>query len=508
MAEAARVRKVVVVGRDDALWLTAHVLWRSFHSADVEVSVVELPSLLRSGDVYPTLKAQEGFHSLLGLDEGALMQATQATYSLGQRFANWSKARAPFIHGYSTYGKTINRVPFHQYWVKAHKAGLKAEFDDFSINAASIKQGRFFIPGADTDSFAICDYAYHLDAVLYCQVLKGLLRQRGVAITEGRVAETVRNGESGNITAVKLTNGQAVEADFFVDASGSEAVLIGRAFGTPTRSWKDWFPCDRLLTTFAAPLSPLPPFSHVAAFRSGWLGLYPLRNRTPVQQVYASVDMTDQEAYETAGMVSSMKFSPDAVVTSFEAGIRAEMWVKNCVAIGESACVLDPIDGARMHVNLIGLSHLVSLFPVENQLMPEREEYNRYVGASLERIRDYQLAHYKLNQRFDQPLWDHCRNSAVPDTLKYKLDLFAARGNLAMWDDETFQDDDWISLMIGHGLIPRAYDPLVDQMNEAEVIRQFQAMLGFIRMNVEKMKPMEAYLGQPIPGLVQGGGIE
>jgi tryptophan halogenase len=63
------------------------------------------------------------------------------------------------------------------------------------------------------------------------------------------------------------------------------------------------------------------------------------------------------------------------------------------------------------------------------------------------------------------------------------------------YDDETFPDDEWIAMLIGHGLIPQTYDPVVDQMEEGQVIQQFQKMLGFIRMNVEGMKPMETFLG-------------
>jgi tryptophan 7-halogenase len=65
-----------------------------------------------------------------------------------------------------------------------------------------------------------------------------------------------------------------------------------------------------------------------------------------------------------------------------------------------------------------------------------------------------------------------------------------------MYDDETFEEDDWICMLLGHGLIPKTYDPLVDQTDNAEAIQQFQKMLGFISGVVQPMKPMEAYLGR------------
>jgi tryptophan halogenase len=501
MAEPKRVRKVVVLGRDESLWLAVNTLERAFSKADIEITAIELPSFLRAGDVYPTLRAQEAFHSLMGLKEDALMRASQATFSLGQRFSNWAKTRPPFFHAYSTYGAKFERVHFHQYWVKARANGMKAEYDDFSLSVAAAKQGRFFIPSDDTDSFSNNDYAYHLGAIGYCQALKQVALQRGITHRTGRLAEALR-AENGDITGLLLNDGQKVEGDFFIDASGSESLLLGKAMGVEIESWGEWFPCDRILTTYAAPLSPLPTFSQASAFRSGWLGLYPLRDRTAVQQVYTSVDMNEQEAFETAGLVSSLKLHPDAVVTPYAAGRRSQFWAGNCLAIGEAAIVFDPIDNVRMHANLVGLSHLVSLLPIDSDMALERDEYNRNVTTAFERIRDFQICRYKLNQRFDQPMWDHSRAMILPDKLQHKLDVFEARGRLISYEDETFEDPEWIAMLIGHGLMPKTYDPLVDQVSEAEVIRRFQQMLGFIRHSVEKMGPMEPHLGlSPVAGM-------
>lgn len=498
MAEVDRISKIVIVGRDETLWLTANVLWRALGHAGIDITLVELPSLLRPGDVFPTLKQQEAYHNLIGLDETAMMRASDATFSLGQRFANFSKTRPPFIHAYSTYGRPLNRIPFHHFWVKARASGMKAEYDDFSINAAAAKQGRFFLPGEATDGFAVCDYAYHLGAIGYCNVLKTVALSRDIGThIPGRLADVIKDPANGHIRAVSLMDGRTIEGDFFIDASGAESALLGNALGVQFESWHKWLPCDRILNTYAPPMSPLAPHSQIAAFRSGWVGMYPLRNCTAVQQVYTSVDLKDEDAFEAASIVSSMKLHPQAVVTPFSAGTRQVCWEKNCVAVGEAAVVMDPIDSVRMHVNLVGLSHLVSLFPVSGNCALESAEYNRNVSTSFARIRDYQMCHYLLNQRHDQPFWDYCRTIQAPDTLQYKLDLFAARGVLALYDDETFDDDDWYAMLLGHGVIPKAYDPLVDQTPDAEAIQHFQRMLGFIRMNVEKMKPMEAFLDAP-----------
>jgi len=489
-----RINKVVVLGRDESLWLAVNALHSAFHSAGVEITAVELPSLRRPGDVLPTFKSQEAFHRLLGLKEAELLQVTAGTYSLGQRFANWSKTQPPFMHAYSTYGLKFQRLSFLQFWLKARQNGMKAEFEDFAIGAVAAKTGKFFIPGGEIDGFAICDYGYHLDAQAYNRVLKQLAARRGVTIVEARLAEAVKDPQSGDILRLVLGNGQSVEGDFFVDASGSESVLLGQALGEGFETWSGYFPNDRLLTTAAPPFNTIPSYSQVAAFRSGWVGLYPMRDKVSVQQVYSSVDISDQEALEAVGLVSGLRLDGRATVSPIETGRRSRFWVRNCVAIGEAAVVLEPLDNIVMHLNLIGISHLIGLFPVDRTNLIESREYNATVTRVYERIRDFQMTHYKLNQRYDQPLWDHCRNMPLPEALAYKLDLFAERGHLVQYEDETFEEANWTAIFIGHGLVPKAYDPLVDEVPDDEAIRNFQKILGFIKTNVEPMKPQEDYL--------------
>ncbi|ESQ86747.1 hypothetical protein ABAC460_22110 [Asticcacaulis sp. AC460] len=486
------IRKVVIVGRDEALWLAANVLWNSFRRTGLEIVAVELPSQLRPADVIPTLRNQQAFHDLMRIKEAPLMAATQATFSLGQRFIGFSESRPPFLHAYGDSGWAINRVAFHHQWVRARAKGLDVPYDDFSLNAMAALQGRFFVPAGDTEGQE-CDYGYHFDASAYCQVLKQVILESGIGhVAAARLNDVSRDPDSGDITAITLPDGQTVTGDLFVDATGAESLLLGAAMGVPFQSWAQWFPCDRILTTRAAPIKAMPAFSQVTAHHAGWVAQFPLRNRTAVQQVYAGSQMTQQDALDTAARMAATEFA-EPVVRSFTAGRRQAAWSHNCVAIGEAAAVFDPIDSCSIQVILTGLSHLTSLLPLDRDMAPEAREYNLNVLTSLERIRDYQICHYKLNQRQGEPFWDRCRAMAVPDSLAYKLRLFEARGHLVEYDDETFLDYDWRAMLIGHGLIPRAYDIVADHLPENELAERLQKMLGFIKTRVQAMKPMDAH---------------
>ncbi len=494
---ASRIRKVVVVGRDEALWLASNILLTSFHRTGLEIVAVELPSRLRAVDVTPTLRNQQAFHGILRLKEAPVMALTQGVYTLGQRFSDFSKRLPGFVQGYGSDGQAINRVPFHHYWVKARASGLKAAYDDFSLNAVAARQGRFFKPDADTDTFAECDYAYHFEALPYNRILKQLVLERGIShVAAPALGQVSRDADTGHITAITLSDGQAVDGDLFVDATGAESLLLGGVMEAEFESWQSWLPCDRILTASAPPRTPLPSFSQVSAFRSGWAGQYPLRQRTAVRLVFRGTELNDQQALQSASAVTFMPFAPDAAVTGFTAGRRRVAWSGNCVGIGEAAAVFDPIDNVGMQGILTGLSHLTSLLPLDGNMALERKEYNLNVQSAYERIRDFQICHYKLNQRDGDPFWDQCRATELPDSLAYKLRLFEARGHLVEYDDETFLDHDWRTMLLGHGLIPRAYDPVVDQVPDGEVMQRFQQMFGFIKNRVVAMKTMEAFMAQ------------
>jgi tryptophan halogenase len=249
-------------------------------------------------------------------------------------------------------------------------------------------------------------------------------------------------------------------------------------------------------------LNPVPAFSQISAFREGWLGMYPLMNRTGMLAAYDSNFMTDDNMLPTMSALSGLPLEGDAVATAIAAGRRREPWIGNCVAIGDTALMPDPLDALDLHPLHTGISYLVSLFPVDRDDMPEARIYNEKVASHATGIRDFQISHYKLNRRFDEPFWDAVRDMDVPETLTRKLRLFQARGIVRIEEDETFQEENWTSIFTGHNLIPKSWDPLVDRIPEQEQIANFQRMLKFIASEVEAMPSLQAHLELNAPSPV------
>ncbi len=506
---AIPAKKVVIAGRDAAAWLSALALLRAFGAHGVTVEVIELPGLFRPGDVLLSHSGLQPFHTLLGLDEHAVLKATSGVYSLGQSFTNFAHARPAFLRPHGSHGMPLAGCDFHQLWVKARGEGMTAAFEDFSLTAVAAKQARFFTPDANTRAVARCDYGYHLRATPYVQVLKSQAVSLGAQVTAARDVRAEIDPASGHITALRTGDGRTVTGDLYIDATGPDSLLLGQGLNIPVDSWAQWSPVNRLLALAGERLETLPSHSQVRAQNGGCLHLAPAQDMTGIVFAYDGNRVDDDEAYRTAAITAGVKVKGDATVSSLAPGRRTLAWAGNCVAIGEAACVFDPIENPALLAIQLGLAHLIARFPGSGDMparnMPARnmpasnmaakaDAYNRSIADAFDTVRDFQTAHYALNRLQDVPLWDGLRDMPLPTGLADRIATFQANGALALSQHDSFQMDDWLSLFIGHGLIPRNHDPRADRIPRDDTIRHFQGNLKFIRESVEEMSSHKAYI--------------
>lgn len=498
-----RVESVAVVGRDAPLWLAAAALQRALGGTGLRVQAVELDSRLAEVDVHAAVPSLAAMHRLLGLDEGLVLKVCNGVPMAGQRFSNWAKGAPPFIVAYDDEPPPGGDLAFTQYWAKGALEGLRVGLEDFSLGAACARLNA--VPmSADERGPLSASYGYHLDAPAYAELAKQLALRLGVEVASAGIRNIEVEGD--RIAGIDLADGTRVTADLYVDASGREARLIGRMAGAEFESWSEWLPCDRVLAASAPRLSRLPSYSQVSAFRGGSVGLFPLQSRTPVVAAYNSAVVSDAEVAELAAVIARMPIGGDAVVSELRPGTQRSPWIGNCVAIGEAAVALDPIDAVELQVTHGCISHLMSVFPATADEFPEAEAYNRSVNRFGRNLRDFQAAHYLLNRRFDEPFWDRVRAAAMPPGLKRKADMFAARAQVPMNDDESFHEAVWALLLTGSGVVPQGYDPRVDALPDEAHIQRVQQRLRDVAETARRMPSVEQFLGieQRAPAQVGG----
>lgn len=489
--EGAPFRRVVIAGRDAALWLTANVIHAALSRQGVAVEVVELPTLLRTQDVYATLPAMEALHHLLGIDESQLLTQTRGAFTLGQRFGDVD-GQSNFFHPYGGIGAPIGGLPFFQCWLKARNFGLSVALEDFSLTAAAAMLGRMVVPDRETTAFARTDYGYHLPAAAYAGFLKALAVRRGVKASRTARLQVDLDPETGRIGTLGLDGGRMVSGDLFIDATGAEALLIGAGLGVARETWRARFPCDRVLSVGGAPFEPIPVFAQIRAVESGWIGFYPTQAGTGLLTAYNSARLSDEAALHKVAQTARLG-EGEAFVSATDPG-RRRAWERNCIAIGEAACVFDPVHNVELQAVQLGVVHLLSLFPVSYDYAAEQAEYNRLIEESFDRVCDFQQAYYALNRYGSSPFWADARQAPMSAALRRKVETFAARGDIPMLDGESFSVESWQCLLLGCGCTPDSHNPQIDLL-PAELMKQgFRSILSRVKLLVEKQASHESYL--------------
>ncbi|MGH8178700.1 MAG: tryptophan 7-halogenase [Steroidobacter sp.] len=487
------INDVIIAGRDAALWLSACVLQTALKPSHVRVTAIELPTHLLAPDAYATLPALEALHNLLVIDEAALLGATRGAFSFGQNFAAAPGKHASFFHAYGAYGAPVDQKAFFPHWLRARSFGLQVALEDFSLTAAAAKHGRMLIPDAATETYGRTDYGYHLPALDYVRVLRRLAQRRGVVIHQAMAIGCTLDAHTGAISAVTLDDNSRIEGQLFIDATGPEALLIGSALHGRRESWREYFPVDQMVVASGKRFSSIPPYAEIRACENGWGALHPGRSRTHVLQAYSSALCSMSAAVQATANVSGLILQ-DAAIRICDPGVRASAWERNCVAIGGAACTFDPVHSVDLHAVQMALVNFLSLFPVASEYSAERIEFNRVSRLGFERLRDFQSAYYRLNRYGDSAFWRHARESRISAELAHKIETFTARGEVPLYEHETFALESWLALFIGHGLVPETHDPMADRTPPETMRAELRRILGFIKDKVLEQTTHDSYL--------------
>jgi tryptophan halogenase len=496
---SGRVRKVVVVGGGTSGWMCAAALARMIEHAGVSVTLIESDEIGTVGVGEATIPSIRTFNTLLGLDENDFVRRTQGTFKLGIEFVDWYRQGSRYIHPFGTYGQDLNAIRFHQLWLKLKRLGDTGlgDLSEFNLCTMAATLNRFTRPRGGPDSvLASLRYAFHFDAGLYAQYLRRYAEARGVRRIEGKIVDVHLRSEDGFITSVVLQGGGTVAGELFLDCSGFRSLLIGQTLNIGFQDWSHWLPCDRAMAVPCESTAPLLPYTRSTADTAGWRWRIPLQHRTGNGYVYCS-DFIDDDAARAklfAGLDGAPKAEPR--VLKFTAGCRRKLWDKNCVAIGLAGGFLEPLESTSIHLVQTGIAKLMTLFPDRSCSGPEMDAYNGYAQQEYERVRDFLILHYKATQRDDTAFWRRCRSMAIPDSLQQKIALFGSKGRAFPAPDDLFNEHSWIAVMLGQGVAPTGYDPVVDSL-PIDAVRSFvQHARDAVTRTAQAMPPHQAFIDQ------------
>ena len=466
------ITNVIIVGGGTAGWMTAAALVTVFGQR-LTIRLIESEAIGTVGVGEATIPQIRFYNAQLGLDENDFMRQTQGTFKLGIEFVDWTRKGHAYIHAFgSVGGRDVGAAPFYQYWLKMRQTGEADELGAYMLNTVLARHNKFTRKGQVFNSpLGNLVYAFHFDASLYAKYLRAYAEAHGVRRTEGKVVDTLLRGEDGYLDAVVLDSGERVAGELFIDCSGFRGLLIEQALRTGYVDWSRYLPVNRALAVPCESVQPLTPYTRATARSAGWQWRIPLQHRIGNGYVYCSDDISDDEAAST--LLASLDGKPlaDPRPLRFVTGMRKKFWNKNCVAIGLSSGFLEPLESTSIHFVQSSIAKLIAYFPDRHFHAADIEQYNRLTQFEFERSRDFIVLHYKATERQDTPFWKRCQAMEMPPTLQEKLDLFRSAGRIHREHEELFTEVSWLQVLVGQGVMPKTYHPVVDLRTDDEVRR-------------------------------------
>ncbi|WP_394200903.1 tryptophan halogenase family protein [Shewanella waksmanii] len=476
MQQPKKIKKVVIAGGGTAGWMAAASLSKLLGKA-IEVTLIESDQIPTVGVGEATIPTLHIFHRLLGINEQEFMAATNATFKLGISFEHWKNGQDKYIHSFGYLGKDCWATGFTSFWVKGQQRGIASEIGDYCTEHLAARRGRFAVlPSRDLN------HAYHLDAGLYAKYLKNIAFTHGCQRVEGKINNVLLDNESGHITAIELENGHTVKGDLFIDCTGFRGLLIDQALHTGYEDWGHWLPCDRAIAVQTDCTTKQVPYTRSIARDAGWQWRIPLQNRTGNGLVYCSHYMSEEEA--KVQLLANIDGEPlnEPRVIRYQTGTRKKHWNKNCIAIGLASGFIEPLESTGIHLFQRGIIRLLQMFPLNGINQTDIDEFNAQTKFECDNIRDFIILHYHLTEREDTPFWRYCKNMDIPDSLRHRMAHFKAAARMFKKDGELFGESSWVQVMLGQGLMPEQYHPIVDTMSDAEL----EHFLSTIKGNVSK----------------------
>ena len=437
-----RIKKLVVLGGGTAGFLSALALNRSL--PDIEVVVVRSTKMGVIGVGEGTIPSVMQFlHHFLGLDKFELYKKVSASPKLGIRYL-WGK------RPYFNYTFTGQLVSPHRQMQKPRGFYCDQNFDFADLNSALMNADNVCMRLASGAPRHNPNVSYHLENKKFVTFMEDMATSEGIKKIDG-IVEHVESNEDG-VSAIVLETGEKVEADFFVDCSGFRSEIIGKTLQEPRVDFSNALFCDSAVVGgWERTDETYHPFTTAETMNAGWCWQIEHDQLINRGYVFCSKFLSDDEA--AAEFKTKNPKVGDARVIKFDSNVLKRSWVKNVVAIGNSAGFVEPLEATSIGMICDAALRLSKALSASNGkiLESQRKIFNRVTEKNWTIVRDFLALHYKFNDRIDTPFWraamnDVCLGDAQeyvdyfrdvgPDftilNTELKRDFFTAEGYLVM----------------------------------------------------------------------------
>ena len=454
MTMSNSVNTVVIVGGGTAGWLTAGLLaaeHRDQSGSGLEVILIESPDVAPIGvgeGTWPTMRLSL---EKMGVSETEFIRQCDASFKQGTRFSAWKNGGDESYYHPFTPPQGFHELTLGQYWWPHRK---QVSFADAVSAQGKASEHALAPKQIVTPEFAsVLNYGYHLDAGKFSAFLEAHCTEKlGVTHIQDNVV-TVNTNESGDIESLATQSGKTLEGDLFVDCTGFAALLIGKHFGIPYHSRRDYLFNDRALAVQVPRNEPDEPIASTTlstAQRAGWIWDIALPTRRGVGYAYSSDHTGDEEAEvdlrRYLSKITEAKFAESCAPRQikFSPGYREKLWHRNCVAIGLSGGFVEPLEASAIVMIELSAKMLTEYLPANRAVMDiVAKRFNDKFLDHWHRIVEFLQLHYVLSKRRDTEYWrDNCDPETIPVDLQDSLGLWRYQ---SPWRDDLPQFDELFS---------------------------------------------------------------
>lgn len=443
------IQNVIVLGSGSAGLLAALTLKRKLPQLNVRIVRDPAIGIIGVGEG-STPNFVRHLFDYIGIDQQRFYDMAKPTWKLGIQF-KWG----PRGHFNFTFdGKTDQKfkelnLPTGYYYMD--------DVQDTTLCSALMNECKAFprkpdgLPNIDGIGGS---YSFHIENENLVHTLEAESKDSGIEIVDGKMVQAEQD-EDGNITAIGLEDGQRIEADFFVDASGFRGELISGVYNEPFNSFKKTLFCDRAVVGgWQRTDEPILPYTIAEQMDCGWSWQIEHENFINRGYVFCSEMISDEDAYaefkrKNPKIPDTPRFVP------FISGHRERGWVNNVFAVGNSAGFVEPLEASALMVIAKQCQTMANILIQSGCKISKtmRDTYNRQQKIEWGVIRDFLGLHYKFNTAMDTPFWKRCREETDLSGIQEMLDFYEENGPSAMIshhvpDTNDFGVDGFISMLI------------------------------------------------------------
>jgi len=389
------MKKFIIVGSGTSGLIAATMIKRRWKNR-CSVSVIYDSSKKNIGVGESTTPIVHLFlEKYLGATIEHLITNTSTTMKVGINFKNWIPDKE-YFHGFPEVDWEEQTYPSSAYSIihDHYNGGLLHNKADNTIPSSYYRKL----------------HALHIDTQEFSTYVHNNIKNE-VDFIDDIVEQVHSDGE--NITGLTCKNSGRLEADFYIDASGFDALLL-RELDPKWNDISEYLPLDRAIPQqIPYEFDEVPSYTVAEATKNGWIWQIPIGDRYGTGYIYSSRFTSDEEAREDYNSWLKENFNTELKtdrIIEYKPGYYEDYWIGNCLSVGLSSGFVEPLESTGIHIIVQQLENFVEYNASLKNLNYTRKQCNRLNRTLYKEIVEFICLHYNTN-REDSDFWEYMKEN-------------------------------------------------------------------------------------------------